>query len=172
MIQSVVLIAFVVAGYLLYRLARGPNLVVQSVDDVVGMGYPIDLQAFATLNDPEDQRFLFSTLPPEQLQRYVRSRKRLQRAYLIQIMDNCALLMRLAEGAHGNPQLSAAARDLKETALNCRLNALKALALLYFGGAAPAAAGLTTKYEAVRAKFSHYCMMSAPTMTSRALQVV
>ena len=172
MTVAVTLIVVFGAIFVFYRAARGPNLPVTSVDDVVALAYPIDLSALATLTDETDQHFLAQVLSPEQLATYHRRRKRLQRAYLLRMMKNCALLMRLAETAESDPALSSAARELKQSALNCRLNAIQAIALLYLGHFVFTSDGIAARYEMVRAKFFHYCMVSAPTMTSRALQVV
>lgn len=168
-----VALAALLVSVLLYRAARGPNFPIKSVEDVVRQTYPVDVEAFLTLSDPDNDAYLAKCLTRVELKKYRSRTRALQREYLQQMARNCAVLMRLAEAARENPELAPAATQLIDFALNCRLQAIKGILVLYLGEFlhwTPAA--VTAGYRDVRSGFADYCLRGCPEAASRVMQVV
>jgi len=154
-------------AFALFRAARGPNLPAVSFRELDSVIVPVDLEAFRLLCDREQEDFLRSKLSGRILKQNLRERTALRRKYLGQIAQNCVVLMRLAEANQAVGDNAEEARALLQTALQCRLKALNALAWSYLGGLVRMPANVDLAYEKVRDEASAACAAISPPDTSR-----
>src|SRR5215471_6314501 len=122
---------------------------------------PLDLTAFYTLLDRDDEVFLREKLSRKQFFRLKRLRIRVTWKYVRRIADNSAVVLRLAgvNRQDPDPQVAEAALQLADLATNIRMQCLVAFAKLTVEYALPSMqltpAMLAPKYESLRANLMH-----------------
>ena len=95
--------------------------------------HEIDVQIFRALVDRNEERYLRSSLSPDQFREFRRKRIGLALQMLRLVEENAAMLMRLGQLARikGDPALTEKADELVATAIQFRLNLLLAKLSLY-----------------------------------------
>ena len=122
---------------------------------------PLDLSAFHTLMDRDDELFLRERLPSREFFRLKRLRIRVTWKYVHRISDNSAVVLRLAGMTRQDPdpQVAEAAIQLADIATNIRMQCLVAFAKLTVEYALPSMqltpAMLAPKYESLRANLMY-----------------
>jgi len=142
--MTIALMVFAVAlllAALLLRAARGHAAMVRELPELEGLTRPVNLAAFRNLVDPTEEEHLRAQLPGNQFRKIQRQRVRAALDYVERTKHNGAILLRLGESGRRdpNPEVAAAARELVNTALRLRTNALLAKAILYARMAMPEA---------------------------------
>ena len=118
---------------------------------------PLDLSAFHTLMDRDDEAFLREKLPRNEFFRLKRLRIRVTWKYVRRISDNSAVVLRLAGMTRQDPdpQVVETAVQLTDLATTIRMQCLIAFAKLSVEFALPSMqltpAMLAPKYESLRA---------------------
>jgi hypothetical protein len=117
---------------------------------------PLDLNAFHTLMDRDDETFLSERLPRKEFFRLKRLRIRVTWKYMRRIFDNSAVVQRLAGMTRQDPdpRVAETATQLAALATNIRMQCLIAFAKLTIEFALPSVqlspAMLAPKYESLR----------------------
>lgn len=117
---------------------------------------PVDLKAFRTVTDREDELFLRERLPYARFRRLKRQRIGVAWRYLNRIANNAAAVMRLGEAARlsHDPEVARAAAQVLDLAGQIRLQCLMAYAKLSVEFAVPSLqltpAVLAPQYLALR----------------------
>lgn len=117
---------------------------------------PVDLKAFRTLVDRDDELFLRQRLPRGEFSRLKRQRVGVTWRYVSRIAGNAAVVMRMAEAAQASadPQVVEAATQVLETATQIRTQSLVAMAKLSVEYALPSLqltpAALAPTYQNLR----------------------
>jgi hypothetical protein len=124
LVFAVVLLSLVVAGALLWR--RTPEI--QSAGDWEAKKHEIDIRAFESLLDINDERRLRQCLTSKRFHYFQRRRTRLALRFLRLIEENAGMLMSLAQLARTkrDPVLTEKADEMIAVALQLRLNLLLA----------------------------------------------
>jgi hypothetical protein len=128
---------------------------------------PIDVAALLNLVDESQQEYLRSRLSKHDFAKLQRQRNRALLVYVKRIASNAATLMRFAHAATqvADPEIAVAGRQLLQSALSTRMQALRAMALLYAGIAVPSAVrqlGTTiARYSSAEALFATVGRLSA-----------
>lgn len=93
---------------------------------------PVDLQAFRTLNERNDEFFLREKLPQRRFRSLKRQRIRVTMGYVGRIAGNASVVMRLGQEARlsPDPQVAQAAAQVLELATQLRMQCLVAFAKL------------------------------------------
>lgn len=101
---------------------------------------PVDLKAFRTLLDREDELFLKSRLPRSRFSRLKRQRIVVTWGYVTRIGGNASAVMRLSEGARlsADPEVAKAAAQVMDLAAQIRLQCMMAMIKLAIEFAVPA----------------------------------
>jgi len=134
MITTTLLIVFAVCGLLVlvwaFRWRRHPMPDFQGLEDHTR---PVDLAAFRNLIDPAEEDYLRQHLPAGKFRALQRDRMRAALEYVRRTAYNGAILLRVGEAArrNPNPEVAAAARELVNSALRLRMNAMLATVVLY-----------------------------------------
>lgn len=121
-----------------------------------GEPLPLDLQAFRTLTDRDDERLLREKLPPSQFSRVKRQRIAVTFKYVGRISANAAIVLRMAEAARqdADAEVARAAAQVVDTATQIRMQCLLALTKLTLEYMFPSLqltpAMLAPKYQALR----------------------
>jgi hypothetical protein len=90
---------------------------------------PLDLNAFSSLLDRQDEEFLREKLPRRQFTRIKRSRIKVTWGYVGRIFDNSAVVLRMVGMARQNSNLAAEEfSDMADLAAHLRTNCLIAFA--------------------------------------------
>jgi len=116
----------------------------------------VDLKAFRTLTDRDDELFLRERLPYRQFWSLKRQRVGVTLRYVSRISANAAVVMRMAEAAQtsADPQVSQAAAQVLEMATQIRTQSLVAMAKLSVEYAIPSLqltpAALAPTYQTLR----------------------
>jgi hypothetical protein len=116
----------------------------------------IDLQAFRTLTERDDESFLRERLPNSRFRRLKRQRIRVTMGYVGRIAGNAAVVMRLGEEARLSPdaEVAQAAAQVTELATQIRMQCLLAFAKLSMEFAVPSLqltpASLVPTYQTLR----------------------
>jgi hypothetical protein len=164
-----------VAAFLLMRVVRG-NLGaqrIQSLDDLSGKTVPVDLEAFQNLISPSEDAYLRSALPLRDYKKLRRLRTRAAVEYLGRVAHNAAVLLRLGEAAQQSEssEIADAARQLVNTALAVRINALLAIVRLYLSLALPVGNAFCDRaiehYAALRNVFGNLGKLQNPALNAR-----
>jgi hypothetical protein len=94
--------------------------------------HPVDLKAFRTLTERDDEFFLRERLPRSRFCRLKRQRIRVTMGYVGRIAGNASVVMRLGEEARlsADPEVVQAAVQVLELATQIRMQCLVALAKL------------------------------------------
>jgi len=117
---------------------------------------PVDITAFRTLMERDDELFLRARLPGSKFTGLKRQRIRVTLGYVGRIAGNAAVVLRLAEPARHSqdPEVAQAAAQVMEMATNIRLQCLVAVAKLCAEFAMPSLqltpAVLAPKYQTLR----------------------
>ena len=152
-----------------YRLLRGPNLPIGSLEDFEKHSYPVDLVAFENLLTSNHAQALEEHLPQNH-KRIERLRKRLILAYVSCIAKNCVLVLRLGESArlNGTGAVHDASTELVREALHCRLTCLRAVVLCRLALWFDRPTGeVLADYRKVTSSLQHFTLASDPTWLSR-----
>lgn len=116
----------------------------------------VDLQAFRTLTERDDESFLRDKLPGSRFRRIKRQRIRVTMKYVGRIAGNAAVVMRMGSDARlsPDPDVAHAAVQVTELATQIRLQCLVALAKLSAEFALPSLqltpAALAPAYQTLR----------------------
>jgi hypothetical protein len=133
--------AALLVAFFLLRAARGHAEIIRDLQDLEGRTQPVDLAAFRNLVDPAEEEYLRAHLRGSQFRTIQRQRLRAALEYIDRMKRNAAILLRLGESVRcdGNPEAATAARELVNSALRLRMNALLSTAVLYVRIATPEA---------------------------------
>ena len=121
---------------------------------------PLDLGAFHTLMDRDDEAFLRERLPRKEFFKLKRLRIRVTWKYVRRISDNSAVVLHVAGVTRQDPdpQVAETAAQLADLATNIRMQCLIAFAKLTMEFMLPSMqltpAVLAPKYESLRANLS------------------
>jgi hypothetical protein len=116
---------------------------------------PIDLEAFATLTDPEEERSLKINLSRAEFRIAQRFRVRAIKAYMSAFSDNASVLFAAGQAArdHSDEQVAAGAREIMQSAMRlkiwCLLTTIRLNAALVFPGLVSPSCGIADPYRAV-----------------------
>jgi hypothetical protein len=116
----------------------------------------VDLKAFRTLMERDDELFLRERLPNSRFRRLKRQRIRVTFGYVKRIAGNAAVVMRMGEEARlsPDPEVAQAAAQVTELATQLRLQCLLAFAKLSAEFAVPSLqltpAALAPAYQTLR----------------------
>jgi len=119
---------------------------------------PLDVAAFRTLMDRDDELFLREKLSHSAFLKLKRERIRVSLQYVGRIAGNAAAVMHMSDAGrlHPNPEISQAAVQVVELATQIRIQCLVAFTKLSVEFAFPslqlAPATLVPKYQSLRAK--------------------
>ncbi len=118
---------------ILLRVARGQHVRIQEVSQLERCTQPVDLAAFRNLVDAEEEDFLRAHLPAGEFRGLQRERMLAAAEYVRRTAHNAAVLLNLGETVRRQTEAEVAesARQLVNSALRLRINALLALAMLY-----------------------------------------
>jgi hypothetical protein len=99
----------------------------------------LDIEAFRNLTDPAEEQFLRSELPPLEFKKIKRERAQAALAYVTVLSRASLELTRFGAAAQrsADPTLAALGRDIANSAINLRLQTLKASANLRVATAFP-----------------------------------
>jgi hypothetical protein len=124
---TMIVIALALGALALFYLAVR-NRREQSVQPV----RPVDLKAFRTLTERDDEFFLRERLPGSRFRRLKRQRIRVTMGYIGRIAGNASVVMRLGEEARLSsvPEVARTAVQVMELATHIRMQCLLALAKL------------------------------------------
>lgn len=117
---------------------------------------PLDLQAFRTLMDRDDEHFLRESLSRSEFFRAKRQRIAVTLRYVGRISANTAIVLRMAEAArqHSNAEVVQAAAQVVDTATQIRMQCMVAFAKLtaeyMFPSLQLTPALLVPRYQALR----------------------
>jgi hypothetical protein len=120
----------------------------------------VDLKAFRTLMDRDDELFLQSRLPRGRFFRLKRHRIRVTLRYVARIAANASAVLRMSEASRLSPasDVAAAAAEVMELAAQIRLQCMVAIGKLCLEYAIPSLqftpAMLVPKYQSLRDNWS------------------
>jgi len=164
---SILVLAF------LFWAARGRSKAIADVRDLSLQTRPVDVAAFRNLIDPAEEDFLRANLALEVFRRVQRQRTRAAILYVKSAAHNASVLVRVGEAARGNPdpQVSAAAQQLVNTAMRLRIYALLALVKLYpatlIPGAPVSGEAVADAYQQLTSVVSQLTRLQHPARTIR-----
>ena len=148
---TVIVIALAVCAVVLFYMA------VRGRRKKSGQSYrPVDLSAFRTLIDRDDELFLKTKLPRSQFVRLKRQRIRVTVRYVGRIASNASAVLHVSEPARLSPahEVASAAAQVMELAAQIRIQCLLALAKLSLEYAIPSLqltpAMLAPRYQTLR----------------------
>ncbi len=118
---------------ILLRAARGQRFNIREVSQLESRTQPVDLAAFRNLVDGDEDEFLRAQLPAAEFRRLQRQRMLAAAEYVRRTAHNAAVLLNLGESVRreADPEVAERARQLVNSALRLRMNALLALGTLY-----------------------------------------
>lgn len=154
MITLIVMLALGAVGILLVAVRGRKKHSAQTVR-------PVDLKAFRTLMDREDEIFLKQRLPRSRFSRLKRQRVAVTMRYVGRIASNASLVMGLGEAARtsSDPEVARTAAQILELATQLRLQCLVALGKLSLEFAVPSLqltpAVLAPEYQKLRENVAH-----------------
>ena len=121
---------------------------------------PVDLKAFRTLMDRDDELFLRARLPRGKFMRLKRQRIRVTLLYVARIASNASAVLRMSEASRlsPTPEVATAAAQVMDLATHIRLQCLVAMSKLCLEYAMPSPqftpAMLVPKYQSLRDNWS------------------
>jgi hypothetical protein len=152
---TVIVIALALCAVVLFYTA------VRSRRNQTGMViHPVDLKAFRTLMDREDELFLRASLPRGKFFRLKRQRIAVTLRYVGRIAANSSAVIRMTEASRLSPmpEVATAAAQVMELATQIRLQCILAIAKLSLEYAIPSLqftpAMLAPKYQTLRDNWS------------------
>jgi hypothetical protein len=163
MITWIVIVLALLAVGLFYLSARSRRK--QSRQQV----RPVDIKAFRTLMDRDDELFLKERLSPSGFAHIKRQRVNVSMRYVGRIANNASIVMRMSEGARSNPdpEIAKAATQIMEVATQLRLQCIVALAKLSIEFALPSLqltpAVLVPQYQKLRESVTRLGRLQAQT---------
>lgn len=131
---------------------------------------PVDLKAFRTLVDRDDEMFLKGRLPRARFAQIKRQRVSVTMRYVGRIANNASIVMRLCEGARlsSDQEIALTASQIIELASQVRLQCLMALAKLSLEFAIPALqftpALLAPEYQNLRENVARLGKLQSPNL--------
>lgn len=131
---------------------------------------PVDLKAFRTLVDRDDEMFLKERLPRSSFSRIKRQRVAVTMRYVGRIANNASLVMGLGEAARQSPdpEVAQTATQIVNLATQLRLQCIMALAKLSMEYAVPSLqltpALLAPEYQKLRENVVRLGKLQSPTM--------
>ena len=137
-----ILLGISLSGVLLvYWALRGQRIDLYAPTDLERYAQPVDLAAFQSLLDAENERFLREHLPPDELRAFQRRRCRIAAGYVERVARNAAVLTRLGELARASaaPETARAGAELANASVQLRLLALVTCVRLWLELVHPAA---------------------------------
>jgi len=153
--MTVIVIALALCAVVLFYLA------VRSRRKQAGLSIrPVDLKAFRTLMDRDDELFLRGKLPRGKFFRIKRQRIRVTLRYVSRIGANASAVMRMSEASRLSPmpEVATAAAQVMELATQIRLQCILAITKLALEYAIPSLqftpAMLVPKYQTLRDNWS------------------
>jgi len=153
--MTVIVIALALCAVVLFYLA------VRSRRKQAGLSIrPVDLKAFRTLMDRDDELFLRGKLPRGKFFRIKRQRIRVTLRYVSRIGANASAVMRMSEASRLSPmpEVATAAAQVMELATQIRLQCILAITKLALEYAIPSLqftpAMLVPKYQSLRDNWS------------------
>ena len=153
--MTVIVIALALCAVVLFYLAVG------SRRKQAGLSIrPVDLKAFRTLMDRDDELFLRGKLPRGKFFRIKRQRIRVTLRYVSRIGANASAVMRMSEASRLSPmpEVATAAAQVMELATQIRLQCILAITKLALEYAIPSLqftpAMLVPKYQSLRDNWS------------------
>ncbi|HMC31382.1 MAG TPA: hypothetical protein VKL99_11155 [Candidatus Angelobacter sp.] len=153
--MTVIVIALALCAVVLFYLA------VRSRRKQAGLVIrPVDLKAFRTLMDRDDELFLRGKLPRGKFFRIKRQRIRVTLRYVSRIGANASAVMRMSEASRLSPmpEVATAAAQVMELATQIRLQCILAITKLALEYAIPSLqftpAMLVPKYQTLRDNWS------------------
>jgi len=173
MLPLVLVVASLVALFLLFLAARGQGTAIRQFDEVASRTRPVDLDAFRNLIDPQEEEFLRESLPPGESRTVLKERLHAATEYVANTAHNAAILLRLGEAAmrSPDPQIASAGRQLVETALRLRLYALLSIAKLWirvtFPGMPLSLGKLADSYQRLSGTAAQLALVQQPRYVSR-----
>jgi len=148
---TLIVIALALCAVMLFYMA------VRSRRKQVGQSFrAVDLNAFRTLMDRDDELFMKEKLPRSKFTHLKRQRIRVMVRYVARIAANASAVLHVGEAARQNstPEVAYAATQVMELATQIRLQCLVALAKLSLEYAVPSLqltpAMLVPKYDSLR----------------------
>jgi hypothetical protein len=148
---TVIVIALALCAVVLFYMA------VRSRRKQAGQGVrPVDLAAFRTLMDRDDELFLRRKLPRPKFSHLKRHRIRVTFRYVARIASNASTVMRMGEAERLNPspEVAGAAAQVMELAAQIRLQCIVAMSKLMLEYALPSLqlrpGMLAPKYQSLR----------------------
>ena len=152
---TVIVVALALCAVVLFYIA------VRSRRKQAGLSIrPVDLKAFRTLIDRDDEFFLRSRLPRGKFLRLKRQRIRVMLLYVARIASNASAVLRMTEASRlsPTPEVATAAAQVMELATQIRLQCLVAMSKLCLEYAVPSLqftpAMLVLKYQSLRDNWS------------------
>jgi len=174
MIVSFILVMVAMALlFLLLYMEGGPNSSVKSLEDLAGQTRPVDIEAFRNLMDPQEEEFLRANLLPRDFRAIQRERLRAATEYIRNTTYNAAVLLRVGEAAarSADPSIALAGRQLIDSAVRLRANALLSVTKLYLRMALPEArlsyGQLADNYQHLSGLARQLALMQYPTHAAR-----
>ncbi len=137
----------------------------------------VDLKAFRTLTERDDEFFLRERLPGSRFRRLKRQRIRVTMGYVGRIAGNAAVVMRMGEEARLNPdpEVVRAAAQVTELATQIRMQCLVAFAKLSAEFALPSLqltpAALAPTYQTLRENVVRLGSLELRTSTPAAVAI-
>jgi len=148
---TVIVIALALCAVMLFYMA------VRSRRTQAGQSFrTVDLNAFRTLTDRDDELFMRESLPRSKFSHLKRQRIRVTVRYVARIASNASAVMHVGEAARVSsaPEVAQAAAQVMELATQIRLQCLVALTKLSLEYAVPSLqlnpAMLVPKYQSLR----------------------
>lgn len=158
---------------LLWIAVRGHGRSARTPEELLSALHPVDVSAFRTLTDPDEESYLRANLPPAEFRRLQRARLRAAAAYVSSTAHNAGVLLRLGEAGRLNPkpEIARAARELANGALELRIKSLGALMFLYARIVYPSSelrlSRMFDSYIQVRDGALRFSRLQMPTAASR-----
>lgn len=158
---------------ILLRAARGQKFRIQQVSELDACTQPVDLAAFRNLVDAEEENYLRASLPADEFRRLQRERMLAAAEYVRRTAHNAVVLLSLGEAVRRDADVEVAesARQLVNSALRLRMNALLALGTLYLRIAVPGShlslSGVIEKYETLTERVVRLSRLQNPGYAAR-----
>ena len=152
---TVIVVALALCAVVLFYMA------VRSRRKQAGVAiHPVDLKAFRTLMDRDDELFLRASLPRGKFFHLKRERIRVTLGYVSRIAANASAVVRMSEASRLSPmpEVAAAATQVMELATQIRMQCILAMTKLSLEYAIPSLqftpAMLVPKYQTLRDNWS------------------
>ncbi len=141
----IITIILVLAGFLslaaMLFLAKGGSAPASNLTILREQIRPLDIEAFRNLIDYREEEFLRANLEPADFRLVQRERLLAAAEYIRWASRNAAILHSFGEAARRseNPSVAAAGNKLANSAIQFRLNALRAIVIIYAATVIPGA---------------------------------